>query len=116
MSEETRKDVITLSHVGMEFHLNKEKVDSLKEYFIKLVKHDIAYTEFWALKDVTFSVKQGDRVGILGLNGAGKSTLIASAPIPTRNFPPKSSSAFLYSASESTCLYSRFVSPGSITM
>ena len=59
MSEETRKDVITLSHVGMEFHLNKEKVDSLKEYFIKLVKHDIAYTEFWALKDVTFSVKQG---------------------------------------------------------
>ena len=76
MSEETRKDVITLSHVGMEFHLNKEKVDSLKEYFIKLVKHDIAYTEFWALKDVTFSVKQGDRVGILGLNGAGKSTLM----------------------------------------
>ena len=66
VSEETRKDVITLSHVGMEFHLNKEKVDSLKEYFIKLVKHDIAYTEFWALKDVTFSVKQGDRVGILG--------------------------------------------------
>ena len=76
VSEETRKDVITLSHVGMEFHLNKEKVDSLKEYFIKLVKHDIAYTEFWALKDVTFSVKQGDRVGILGLNGAGKSTLM----------------------------------------
>lgn len=37
VSEETRKDVITLSHVGMEFHLNKEKVDSLKEYFIKLV-------------------------------------------------------------------------------
>ena len=44
VSEETRKDVITLSHVGMEFHLNKEKVDSLKEYFIKLVRHDIAYT------------------------------------------------------------------------
>ena len=44
VSEETRKDVITLSHVGMEFHLNKEKVDSLKEYFIKLVKHDIAYS------------------------------------------------------------------------
>ena len=62
VSEETRKDVITLSHVGMEFHLNKEKVDSLKEYFIKLVKHDIAYTEFWALKDVTFSVNldEGD--------------------------------------------------------
>ena len=76
VSEEKRKDVITLSHVGMEFHLNKEKVDSLKEYFIKLVKHDIAYTEFWALKDVTFTVKQGDRVGILGLNGAGKSTLM----------------------------------------
>lgn len=72
----SQTDVITLSHVGMQFHLNKEKVDSMKEYFIKLIKRDMKYSEFWALKDISFTVKKGDRVGILGLNGAGKSTLM----------------------------------------
>ena len=62
----------------MKFNLSKEKVDSLKDYVIKFLKKEIKYNEFWALQNVDFEVKKGDRVGILGLNGAGKSTLLKS--------------------------------------
>ena len=67
---------IVLEHVSMKFNLSKDKTDSIKDFFIRLLKRQIHYTEFWALNDVTFSVEKGDRVGILGLNGAGKSTLL----------------------------------------
>lgn len=71
-----RRTMIKVDHVSMKFNLSQEKVDNLKEYIIKLIKGELNYNEFWALKDVSFSVKKGDRVGILGLNGAGKSTLL----------------------------------------
>lgn len=70
------KEVLRVEHVSMRFNLSKEKVDTLKEYVLKKIKGEIKYNEFWALKDVDFSVNKGDRVGILGLNGAGKSTLL----------------------------------------
>ncbi|MCM1287599.1 MAG: ABC transporter ATP-binding protein [Clostridium sp.] len=68
--------IITLTDVGMRFNLSREKVDSVKEYFIKRIKRELSFNEFWALRDISFTVEQGDRVGILGLNGAGKSTLM----------------------------------------
>ena len=70
------KYAIEVNNVGMKFNLSQEKLDSLKEYMIKMLKGQLKYNEFWALKNVNFKVEQGDRVGILGLNGAGKSTLL----------------------------------------
>lgn len=68
--------VIKVENVGMEFNLSQEKVDNLKEYVIKLLKRQLLFQEFWALRDISFEVEKGDRVGIIGLNGAGKSTLL----------------------------------------
>lgn len=67
---------LQVDHVSMKFNLSSQKVDSIKEYVIKMLKKELMYQEFWALKDINFEVQRGDRVGILGLNGAGKSTLL----------------------------------------
>ncbi len=70
------KPAIVVENMSMLFNLNKEKVDNLKEYFIKLITRKLHFTEFWALQDISFTVEKGDRVGVLGFNGAGKSTLL----------------------------------------
>ncbi|MBR3144484.1 MAG: ABC transporter ATP-binding protein [Clostridia bacterium] len=60
----------------MHFNMNTEKLQSLKEYFIKLVKRELHFKDFTALSDVSFDIRKGDIFGLVGLNGSGKSTTL----------------------------------------
>lgn len=73
-----RPVVIDVDHISMEFIINKQKVDNLKEFVIRKIKGNIEVAKFKALDDITFQIKKGERLAIMGLNGAGKSTLLKS--------------------------------------
>lgn len=68
--------IVEVNHVSMKFNLSKEKVDNFKEYFIKRIKNNLKYDEFWALNDIDFKMQRGESVALIGLNGCGKSTLL----------------------------------------
>lgn len=68
--------IIHVKNVTMKFNLMEEKVDTLKEYVVKFLKGKLFYNEFVALNNISFDVKRGDILGIVGLNGAGKSTIL----------------------------------------
>lgn len=70
------KYVIEVLNATVRFNMANERVDTLKEYVLKLVKHELMYQEFLALQDVNFKVKAGESWGIVGTNGSGKSTLL----------------------------------------
>lgn len=61
---------IKVDQVSMMFNMSSEKVDNIKEYFIRVLKHKIAVEPFWALQDVSFELKRGDSLGVIGLNGS----------------------------------------------
>lgn len=73
---EEKKVIIDVNHVTVRFNLATQKIDNLKEYFVKLVKRQLMFQEFLALKDVSFQVRQGESWGLIGTNGSGKSTML----------------------------------------
>ena len=68
--------MIDVNHVTNHFNLASQKVDNLKEYFVKLVKKELMFQEFLAVIDVSFQVRRGEAWGLVGVNGSGKSTML----------------------------------------
>lgn len=73
---EDKQLIVDADHVTVRFNKGNQKVDNLKEYFIKLVKNELMFQEFLAIKDVSLKVRKGEAWALIGTNGSGKSTML----------------------------------------
>jgi len=72
----SRKTMIEVNDVTMRFHMNTDKILSLKEFVTRKLSGKLSYEDFTALEHVSFEVKKGETLGLIGRNGAGKSTML----------------------------------------
>jgi ABC-type polysaccharide/polyol phosphate transport system ATPase subunit len=83
---EAKQPIIELNDVTMQFNLSKEKVETAKEYVVKLLSGKLHFDEFNALKHLSLTIDRGDSIALIGANGSGKSTtlkLISGIYTPT---------------------------------
>lgn len=81
-----QEPIVSVDNVSMRFNLAKERTDTIKEYVLKLLKHQLFFDEFWALKNISFQINAGESLALIGRNGCGKSTMlkiIAGVLMPT---------------------------------
>ena len=70
------KEILKVENVSIKYITGDFKSIGLKEYVMHKIKGNYTVKEFWANRNITFSLEEGDMLGIIGTNGAGKSTLL----------------------------------------
>ena len=68
--------IIDVQNVSVCYHMANDRIMTLKEFVVRFLSGKLTYADFWALKQISFQVKKGEVLGIIGKNGAGKSTLL----------------------------------------